>query len=359
MTAAAPVAITGVGVVSAALTGSSSALGAYLADSCRGVRAPENGRVGDRELTAMLEAADARRMSRVSQLTVAAARLAVVDARLAPDHPLGIVVGTEFGDLRSTMEFADGYLDRGPTGISALLFPNTVMNAMAGATSVAVRAREASLTLNAPVVGGELAVARAAFAVASGRLPCALAGGVDQLDDHIVTALDHLGGGSLSSEGAAFLVLESQVNAVRRGAPILGVIAGEAWGALPARPYAVGRRTESRAIGCALDRAGVVADQIGFVYCSASGDLPRDRWETAVIERALGPLPPSSSLGGIGAHHAGLGALRVAAAAFTARSGLFPRDRDVVRVPRGPGLVHGLGRGGTHVALVVSPGEAA
>jgi 3-oxoacyl-(acyl-carrier-protein) synthase len=307
----------------------------------------------------VLDVAEARRMSRVSQLTVAAARLAVTDAGLPADAPVGVVVGTEFGDLRSTIEFADGFLGRGPTGLSALLFPNTVMNTMAGATSIAVRAREASLTLNAPLVGGELAVARATFAVSSGRLPCALAGGVDQLEPEVVRQLDRLGSGSHLGEGATFLVLEPRADAERRGATILGVIAAAAWGALPARPYGVGRCAVSRVIARALDMAGLGAADVGWIYRSASGDAPLDRWESAVIERALGRMPPQTTLGGARGHHAGLGALRVAAAAWTARSGLLPLDRDdVARVSRGPGLVHGLGRGGTHVALVVSAAEA-
>jgi len=48
--------------------------------------------------------------------------------------------------------------------------------------------------------------------------------------------------------------------------------------------------------------------------------------------------------------------LRVAAAAWTARSGLLPATDGTTRVERvgpGRGLVHGLARGGTHVALVV------
>ena len=44
---------------------------------------------------------------------------------------LAIVVGTEHGDFRSSAEFADGFLRRGPTGLSPMIFPNTVMNAMA------------------------------------------------------------------------------------------------------------------------------------------------------------------------------------------------------------------------------------
>jgi len=44
----------------------------------------------------------------------------------------------------------------------------------------------------------------------------------------------------------------------------------------------------------------------------------------------------------------------VAAAAWTARAGLLPDEAggEPTRVS-GPGLVHGLGRGGNHVALVI------
>jgi hypothetical protein len=78
-----------------------------------------------------------------------------------------------------------------------------------------------------------------------------------------------------------------------------------------------------------------------------------------------------TSLTPVAGEHAGLGPLRVAAAAWTARMGRLPgiaslrepRDdaRDVAagpgvhRVPPGPGLVHAMARGGDAVALVVAP----
>src|SRR5438874_10361915 len=49
-----------------------------------------------------------------SQLSVAAARIALADAGLGPGAGLGLVLGAEFGDVRSTREFVDGYLGRGP-----------------------------------------------------------------------------------------------------------------------------------------------------------------------------------------------------------------------------------------------------
>src|SRR5207244_4667492 len=105
------------------------------------------------------------------------------DAGLGPDPcpGLGLVIGAEFGDLRSTIEFVNGYLCRGPGGLSALLFPNTVMNTMAATTAIAVAARGLSLTLNAPTVAAELAIARPVAAGPSRRGEAARARGVDHI----------------------------------------------------------------------------------------------------------------------------------------------------------------------------------
>src|SRR2546422_317026 len=113
----------------------------------------------------LLDQAEARRLSRVCQFAVAAARLALAEASLDARGGMALLIGTEFGDMVSTIAFVDGYLRRGPVGLSALLFPHTVMNTMAAATAIAVSAKDLSLTLNAPTVAGELAIARAFAAV--------------------------------------------------------------------------------------------------------------------------------------------------------------------------------------------------
>ncbi len=352
------VVITGVGVVNAAIVGASPALGAWL----RQPRAAERSRAGgarpavrlpEATLAGLIDPGEARRLARVCQLTIAAGRLAVAESGVDPASGLGLVVGSELGDFTSTIAFADGYLARGPAGLSALLFPNTVMNTMAAATAIAVASRELSLTINVPTISGELAVARAVAAVASGRVDAVLAGGVDELDPLVAEMLDALGDDGVRGEGATFLVLEAAAVARARGATILGRIAGAAWRSLPARPWGVGRRTASRAIEEALARAARPAP--GWLYVSASGDGPRDAWESQVVSAALGPgRAPAVSLGPLLGHHAGLGALHVAAAAWTARAGLLPDGGGgEPRRVGGCGLVHGLGRGGGHIALIV------
>ena len=315
-------------------------------------------RVPEATLAALVDGGEARRLSRVCQLTIAAARLAVgeagLDPRGDPGRGLGLVVGTELGDFTSTIAFADGYLARGPAGLSPLLFPSTVMNTMAATTAIAVVARELSLTLNVPTVAGELAIARGAAAVASGRADAVLAGGVDELDPLVGEMLDVLGDRDVRGEGATFVVLEAESAARARGATVLGRIGGVAWRSLPARPWGVGRRARSQRRGRGA-RAGRSHRGPAWIYASASGDAARDAWETRVLAAALGPASlPTVSLSPLLGQHAGLGALRVAAAAWTARSGLLPDDAggEPTRVS-GPGLVHGLARGGSHVALVI------
>ncbi len=334
--------VTGVGAVAGGVVGGRQALVAALAGPEPADDARAAARVDDGALGALIDGAEARRLSRACRLVVAACRLALADAGRDDAEGLGMVVGSEFGDLISTIQFVDGFLQRGPQGLSALLFPNTVMNAMAATATIAVRARELSLTLNAPTVAGELAVARAAALVRAGRVEAALAGGVDAPDPLVLDVLRELGAEDhRRGEGAAFVVLEAEAVARARGADVLGEIAGAAACALPARPHGVGRQTRSRAIAAALDDAGTDASAIRRVFVSASGDGPRDRWEAAVLDDALAPHRPSRTvLSSRVGRHAGAGPLAVGGAALGASSG-------------GPALVHGLARGGNHVALIV------
>jgi 3-oxoacyl-[acyl-carrier-protein] synthase II len=349
-----PVVVTGVGVLTAHVAGGGDTLDRWLSAPAA---AAAGHVVDDTTVAALLAGLDQRRTSRVSRMTVAATRLALADARLDDASAAGLVLGTEHGDLHSTVEFVEGFLRAGPTGLSPLLFPNTVMNTMASTATIAVGTRGPSLTLNVRTVGGELAVARAAHTVASGRLDVALAGGVDVRNPIVESALAELGAGAeVRGEGATVLVLEAGEHARARGAAPRGEILGAAWRGLAARPNGVGRHSGSRAIGAALAEAGVPAEAIGWVYGSSSGDAARDAWEAALLEHALGHRATVTSLGPLVGHHAGLGALRVAAAMWTAGRGRLAAP--AIDVPRGPGLVHGVARGGTHVAIVVGHGDA-
>lgn len=386
------VVVTGVGIVSALCMGGVESLDAALERSqpAPGPMAAalpadpsrrESAELHPATLSNLMEPAEARRLSRVSQLAVAAGRFATREAGLGElSRGVHLVVATEFGDLRSTEEFAAGYLARGVTGLSPLAFPNTVMNAMASAMAISLGLRGASITLNCRRVAGELAVARASAMVASGRAGVVLVGGVDEVHpltcrmlgefrrlspldgrDPVCRPYDQYANGAIRGEGATFLVLEALRSARERGARILGEIRGVAW--------QCGRR--ARTILAALDAARAAPTDIQWVYSSASGDPTEDAAQLAALRRAFPASRPAvTSLSPLAGEHAGLGALHVAAAMRTLRDGQLPGIATLQvprpeaagfavgpglhRAGRGPGLIHGVARRGDQVALVVA-----
>jgi 3-oxoacyl-[acyl-carrier-protein] synthase II len=338
---------------------------------------------------------EARRWSRLSYMTVTACRQAVREAGFGTSPVLrqcGLVVGTEFGDLRSTEAFASGFLRKGPPGLSPLLFPNTVMNAMAGATSIALGLQGPLLTLNQPGVAGEVAIARAIALVAAGRAPAVIACGVDELFATLYETLVQLkvpsprdGGeeacrpfdrrhnGPVLGEGATALVIESPAHAQARGASILAEVRSACWGGLPARPnrYPLPHQLTPSLIKQALAAGAVSPQDVAVAYLSGCGDPHHDVAELALLTATFEAVPPLiTSVTHLVGEYGGLGALRVAAATVTARHGLLPR-LDYLRDPiparvrfatsdtplPAPAvvLVHGLGRGGVQTALVLGP----
>ena len=374
------VAITGIGTVNASTAGGTEALRALLALGHSGI-APVGGfpvdecpshlaaRVESGTLARLIAAESGRRLSRVCQLTVAACEIAVRDARMTGGPRLGIVVGSEHGDFRSSEEFALGFLRRGPAGLSPLIFPNTVMNTMASLAAIAVNAKGPSVTLNQPTVAGDLAIGRAAGLIFAGRADAVVAGGVDEFNESVYRRLAALGAlspmrsdgpegcrpyeqshnGPVLGEGATFVVLEDWDHAIARGAAILAEVTASAWGAVPvarhgARPTRADRDSPVRRL---LHRMREGRQRFARCYGSGNGDPAIDDWERALLARDLNDESGAGhgspiSLAPLVGQHAGLGALRVAAAAIDASRGVSPV------------LVHGIARGGCRTAIIVA-----
>ena len=403
-----PVVVTGIGYVgplgigggdhvAKATARGESCLGPIRAFPTAGWPSHLGGEVGD--VGPHLQADEERRLPRVSQLAVVAARQALVDAGLEPGAVagLGLVLGSHWGDFRSSEAFARGFLARGPLGLSPLIFPSTVMNTMAAHVSMAVGARGPMLTLNQAGGAGDAAVARAAGLIRAGRATAALAGGVDELCEVLYRELARLGimsasdpgpegcwpfdrraNGTVLGEGATVLLLEAADQAAARGARAYAEIAGAAWGNLPARAHGFPSRQgrDAAVIRRALAAAGVEAGDIDVACLTGSGDPEQDACELDLLEDALGATarPRLTAVTPLCGEHGGTGALRVAVAALALADGRLPplpdlrepiRALDFVtpaRVKRQrarSGLVHGLARGGDHVALVLRPAPAA
>jgi 3-oxoacyl-[acyl-carrier-protein] synthase II len=372
------VVVTGLGTVNASTAGGREALAGALAlgrsaiapvksfgvDGCASTLGAE---VDEATLASLVDRDAARRLSRICRFGLAACVLAVRDAGVAGGAGLGIVVGTEHGDFTSSRDFAQGFLRRGPGGLSPMIFPNTVMNTMASIAAIAIGAKAPSITVNQATLAGDLAVARGARLVADGRAEAVVAGGVDELFEDVYRRLSQMGAlspmastapegcrpfapdhnGPVLGEGATFLVLEEREAARARGAKVLAEITAAAWGNVPTAPHTGGPRRHDRASPVARLLRARGGAAVARCYGSANGDPAVDDWERALLARDLpgaraGLLPPTA-LAPLFGQHGGLGALRVGAAALDAERGASSV------------LVHGIARGGCRTALVLEP----
>jgi 3-oxoacyl-[acyl-carrier-protein] synthase II len=340
---------------------------------------------------------ESRRWSRLSQMTVIACRQAVADAQLYESetlHTAGLVVGSAFGDLRSTEAFSLGFLRKGPLGLSPLLFPSTVMNAMAGAASIALGIKGPMLTLNQPGIAGEVAVVRAMALLLAGRASAVIVCGVDEIfpllyetvaqlntsspcdgGEEACRPFDQRHNGPVLGEGATAVVIESLVPAQARSAPILAEVRSAGWGGLAVHPhrYPSRRHLRSRLLDRALTEGAIAPGEVDVAYLSGSGDPCHDEAELALLVATFGASGPLvTSVTHLTGEYGSLGTFRVAAAAVTVSSGILPRlaylshpIRSDVRfavhnMPSLPSvvLVHGLARGGMQTAMLLGrPGH--
>ena len=339
----APVAITGVGVVSAlgigvdafwqALTAGLGGCGPASRVEAPGVLV---GEVAGLEARRFTVSAQARRIDRTSLLAVAAARLALADAGLTAEQlapaSTAIALGSAFGNLEETAMFLDRVFQRG-TG-NPFLFPNLVMNAPLSYASIELGVTGPTAMLTEQEASGEAAIAWGARQIADGAAVLCLAGGSDELTSGLVRLrwetgtigcgrprpLDPEADGACLGEGAAVLVLEELAHARARDARIYAGVVPHDGSSVPAPVH--GWPSSGDALGRVL--APLVEDA-DLIVAAASGSPALDRVEADALAGALGrrriPLTaPRGATGDFGT----AGALGVATAALAIRHGMIP-----------------------------------
>ena len=375
-----PVAVTGVGVVSA-LGHGRAAFWAGLVEGVSGLRpirrfplpsgAPIlGGEVPPIAVTDVVRSAIGRRIDWASLLALMACRLALEDAGLDPARldpaRTGLGLGSAWGNLQETAIFLDRLLARGAG--NPFLFPNLVFNAPLSYASIELGVTGPTAMLAGQEASGEAAIAWGADVIGDGAADVCLAGGAEELSpvihqvlretqqmtSGVPRPLDPAADGACPGEGAAVLVLEPLARARARGARVYARLVASPGASVPAPVHGWPRAPEALA---ELLRP-LVADA-DLLVAAASGNPALDAVEASAVAAALGGrrTPVTSIRGAIGDFGAA-GALAAAAAALAVEAGLVPPTLGLVPPARAElDVVVGLARR-TAVRVAVVDGLA-
>jgi 3-oxoacyl-[acyl-carrier-protein] synthase II len=294
-----------------------------------------------------------RELDRSTRLISSAAKLAIEDSgfEISEENTqsVGVSVGTTFGSLHSISQFDQTGLIEGPRYVNPSHFPNTVINSPASRISIRFKIKGFNATISTGFCAGIDAISYACDFIRLKRADMVLAGGVEELceetfsgfyklgclsgrngSDTICRPFDARRNGTVLSEGAALLVLESEEHALTRGADILAKISGYGNSFDPEARMDFGHQGNGlkNAVGIALKDASLSPEDIDYVSSCANSTKGLDRMESSVLKDVLGghayKIPISSIKSMIGEAFSASGALSCAAAACTLRNGIIP-----------------------------------
>jgi 3-oxoacyl-[acyl-carrier-protein] synthase II len=364
------------------------------------------GEVVDFQPAQYLEPQDVKRLARVSQFAVVAAKMALEDSGFQVTtentHRIGVCFGTSMGKPDVFEEDYSRYLERGVHGINPFTLIELASHGGTSHVSIVLGAGGVCGTLSSGCTTGLDVIQWGYQQVANGRAEAMIVGSAEALispfifglvcavrvlskrnqePERAVRPFELHRDGIVLAEGAGALVLERLDRARDRGAAIYAEIRGFA----SAREGDAMVKTEdqgqgiSRVMTSALANAEMEATQVDYISAHGVGLPDYDAAETTAIKqvfcRHAFNMPVSSVKSMIGQPFAASGALQSVAACLSLRHGMVPPtinydtpdpqcDLDYVPNRARPArlrtaLVHAHGMGGTTSVVVLSkPVEA-
>ncbi len=273
------------------------------------------GEVPDFHFSDFMERNRARRMDRFAQFAVAASREAVDHAGLKLDEldheRCATVIHTGAGGLPALIESAQSVHRHRPGQAPPLLIARYAPNVASCHVSIELGFNGPALTGTGACASGTMAIIEAMQLIQSGEADVVVAGGAEACVTEIgIVGFDNLGvlshrnddpgganrpfsldrEGTVLSEGACVLVLESEQHAVKRGATAwaeirAGALTSDAFHVTAPHPEGT---YLARAIQQAVSRAGLSLTDIDLISMHATASQAGDVAESAAIHAAFG-----------------------------------------------------------------------
>ncbi len=301
-----------------------------------------------------IDAKEARRMARFTQLGVAAAIRAAESAGLNAANIVseesGVVLGNGNGGMPTTEEQARVLFERGGMKESPFFIPMILPNMAAAQISRILGLKGYSNTVITACAAGTQAIGEGAEVIRRGTAKVVFAGGTEagicQLSlggFSVIRALSTRNeepqrasrpfeanrDGFVPGEGAGILVLEEMEHAISRGAPILAEIVGYGVSSDAYHPVHPDENGEgaARAMSWAIADAGLTPQDIDYINAHGTSTPINDAVETLAIKKVFGEgaykVPISSTKSMIGHAMGGSGAVEAVVAVKTIQTGII------------------------------------
>jgi 3-oxoacyl-[acyl-carrier-protein] synthase II len=257
---------------------------------------------------------DARRMDRFVQFAVAAAGLALQDAKLSvredtdPER-VGVYVGSGIGGLATWEEQHKVLLEKGPRRVSPFFIPMMIANMASGQISIHTGAKGPNSTAVTACATGTNTIGDSFKLIQRGDADVMICGGAEATISPIGMAgfcamramstrndeperasrpFDIDRDGFVMGEGAGVLILESLEHALKRGARIYGEIAGYG---MSGDAYHITDPDPDGAARCmarALKDAGLQPEEVDYINAHGTSTPVGDVSEITAIKKTFG-----------------------------------------------------------------------
>jgi 3-oxoacyl-[acyl-carrier-protein] synthase II len=297
---------------------------------------------------------DIKRVDRTAlctQYAIAAARIALSDARLdmMQDSPerLGLIIATN-GAMDLLIDQGEVLRNRGPMRVDPLLISKVAPSMVSAIVGLELGLRGPNSSLNSACASGNDALGTALNLLRLGHADVMVAGGTEtQVNPLAVAVTGRVGAlsrnpdpkkacrpfdlerdGMVFGEGAAMLVLETIEHAQQRGIPVLAELAGAGWSFDALNETAPDPNQEAIAMKMALRDAGISPQGVDYINAHGTSTKFNDAAETKAIKLFFGEhaykVRISSNKSMIGHLACAAGAVEAIAAVMTVKEGIIP-----------------------------------
>ncbi len=256
----------------------------------------------------------AKRMEAFSQMAVAAAQEAFLDAGLSMEeedaYRVGCSVGSGIGSLQTIEREYEKMVNKGPSKINPLLVPLMISNMAAGNVSIRFGLKGKNINVVTACATGTNSIGEAFRSIQYGDADVMLAGGTESAvtplgiggfcaltalstvedPDRCSLPFDKNRSGFVMGEGAGIVVLEELEHAKKRGARIYAEVLGYG---CSADAYHITSPAEdgsgaARAMENAIADGGLAPSDITYINAHGTATHHNDLFETRAIKLVFG-----------------------------------------------------------------------